>query len=116
MDNDAGMRPRLIEASAENYLYSVLSRCNYHRTTVYYYVLNIGISILFVMIAGFTLYRCYTNKPSEYEKMLKLRRDQEYVLSKYGSAKKSTITNKFHPLLDCLHYDHKICIFIIHIF
>jgi hypothetical protein len=82
MDNDAGMRPRLIEASAENYLYSVLSRCNYHRTTVYYYVLNIGISILFVMIAGFTLYRCYTNKPSEYEKMLKLRRDQEYVLSK----------------------------------
>ena len=75
-------QPSLIEPNVKNYLFSTLQTCHTNRVNIYFYALNISIFIIFSIITGFILYRCYTQKPSEYEKQRKLIKDQEYVLSK----------------------------------
>ena len=74
--------PQLIENSASYYLHQTLQKCHENRVTFYYYVLNILVLLLFAGIVGFTLYYCYTNKPTDIEKQQKLLQDQEYVVSK----------------------------------
>ena len=74
--------PLLIEPTSRIYLNSTLQKCHDHRVGIYYYVLNGGILLLFVLLFGMALYYSYTNKPSEYEKHQKLLKDQEYILSK----------------------------------
>ena len=74
--------PRLIEASAKNFMFQTLQKCHNHRVTIYYYVLNFGILFLFIAITGLTLYFCNKQKLSEYDKNQKMLHDQHYVLSK----------------------------------
>lgn len=74
--------PKLIDNNSRSYLVNVLQKCHDNRVNVYYYVFNLGIFISFILIFGFALYYCYTNKPSEYEKKQKMLKDQEYILSK----------------------------------
>ena len=74
--------PKLIENSAKNYLFQTLKQCHNNRTTIYYYVFNIGIFIIFMTIVGITLYYCSKNKMSDLEKRKKMLRDQEYILTK----------------------------------
>ena len=74
--------PRLIENSAKNYIYNTLNQCHSNRVSVYYYVLNIGVLLLFLGITGITLYYCSKRKLSEFEKQQQLIKDQQYVLSK----------------------------------
>jgi hypothetical protein len=94
--------PRLIELSTKNYLFHTLHSCHSTRLNVYYYVLNIGIFILFIGIGGLVLYNCNKQKLSEYDKNQKVLRDQKYVLSKIryyqdenkqSAAQMSGITN-----------------------
>lgn len=74
--------PRLIENSSKNYLFQTLQKCHNHRVTIYYYVLNIGILVLFFGIVGSILYYSYKNKLTPYEAQQKLLKDQAYILSK----------------------------------
>jgi hypothetical protein len=74
--------PRLIENSARYYLYNTLKQCHTNRVSVYYYVLNIGVFLLFVTITGATLYYCNKTKLSDYDKQQRMLKDQQYVLSK----------------------------------
>ena len=74
--------PCLIEPSVKNYMFNTLQKCHSTRVNIYYYALNVFVFGLFVLFVGFTLYYCYTKKPTEYEKQQKMIRDQEYVLSK----------------------------------
>lgn len=74
--------PKLIELSTQNYLYHTLHSCHSNRINVYYYVLNIGILILFLGIGGLVLYYCNKQKLSDYDKNQKILRDQQYVMSK----------------------------------
>lgn len=74
--------PQLIDSNAKYYLFDTLRTCHVTRTTLYYYVLNIGVFIIFVGITGYLLYYNYTHKLSDYEKERKMIRDQQYVLSK----------------------------------
>jgi uncharacterized membrane protein len=74
--------PKLIENSAKNYLFQTLKQCHNNRVTIYYYVYNIGIFLIFVSIVGLTLYYCSKNKLSDYEKRQRMMRDQQYILSK----------------------------------
>ena len=75
-------QPRLIENTAKTYLFSILQKCHENRITIYYYVFNLTIFILFVLITGYTLYYCYTHKLSDYEKERRMIRDQQYIMSK----------------------------------
>ena len=74
--------PHLIEPSAKNYLFNTLKQCHDIRIHLYYYVLNIGIFLIFVVIVGYALYYCNKTKLSDYDKSQKMIRDQQYVLSK----------------------------------
>ena len=82
--------PKLIESSTKNYLFNNLKQCHTTRVSVYYYALNISIFILFVGIAGFTLYYCNKQKLTDYEKQQKVLQDQKYVLSKIRYYKEET--------------------------
>ena len=79
--------PKLIENSAKNYLFQTLKQCHNNRVTIYYYVYNIGIFVLFILILGFTLYYCNKNKLSELDKKKKMLLDQQYILSKIQNSK-----------------------------
>jgi hypothetical protein len=76
------MNPNLIETSTKNYIFNNLQHCHHTRVNMYYYALNIGIFLLFVIIAYFILYSCSKNKISDYEKQQQMIKDQEMVLSK----------------------------------
>jgi len=75
-------QPSLIEASAKNFMFNTLNQCHTNRINVYYYVFNISIFLIFVVVTCAILYRCSLNKPTEYEKQQKMLHDQQYVLSK----------------------------------
>ena len=74
--------PRLIENSSKNYLFQTLQKCHNHRVTIYYYVLNISVLVLFFGIVGAVLYYSYKNKLTPYEAQQKMLKDQAYILSK----------------------------------
>jgi len=74
--------PHLVETNAHNYLLSALNKCHTNRVTIYYYVFNIGIFILFVLVFGGVLYYCSKGKLSDEEKYRKMMKDQEYIVSK----------------------------------
>jgi hypothetical protein len=94
--------PRLIEPTAQYFLYNTLQSCHQHRTRIYTYVLNIGITILFLGIGGLVLYYCNQQKISDEEKYHKTLKDQQYIMSKIryyqdelaaSKTKLSSITN-----------------------
>jgi hypothetical protein len=72
----------LIEPTVKHYLFSTLNSCHEHRTNIYYYVLNIGVFLIFFGIGASVLYYCYTHKLSPLEKEKKMLRDQNAILSK----------------------------------
>ena len=88
--------PRLIENTAKNYLYQTLKQCHNNRVTIYYYVFNITIFVLFVSIVGLTLYYCKRNRLSDVEKRKKMLRDQQYVLSKIKFYKDEVVEHKYN--------------------
>ena len=72
----------LIEPTVKYYLFNTLQTCHTNRVTIYYYVLNVGVFLLFAGITGYILYYCYTHKLSPYEKQQKMLKDQNIILSK----------------------------------
>jgi len=41
--------PRLIETSAQNYIFNTLQQCHSNRVNVYFYALNIGVVVLLLL-------------------------------------------------------------------
>ena len=74
--------PLLTESNSINYLSNTLQKCHENRVSIYYYVFNGGIFLLFILILGTVLYFCYNKKPLEHEKRQKFLREQQYILSK----------------------------------
>jgi hypothetical protein len=72
----------LIEPTVKYYLFSALNSCHEQRVTIYYYVLNIGVFLIFSGLVTAILYYCYTHKLSPYEKQAKMLREQNIILSK----------------------------------
>ena len=72
----------LIDGNAKNYLFNTLKQCHVNRVSTYYYVLNLGIFVLFLVIVGLVLYNCNKNKITDEEKRDMMERDQDMILSK----------------------------------
>jgi hypothetical protein len=92
--------PHLIENSAKNYLFNTLKQCHSNRVSVYYYILNISVLVLFLGIFGMVLYNCNKEKLSDFEKQQKMIKDQQYVLSKiryfkeeYNNMKNTSVSD-----------------------
>jgi hypothetical protein len=75
-------QPRLIEPNVKNYLFDTLHRCHIHKTTIHSWMFNISIFLIFVFVIGSVLYFCRKRKLTPYEKEDKMRKEQDYVLSK----------------------------------
>ena len=74
--------PNLIEPGVKYHLYQSLSKCHDTRVSVYTWVLNIGVFVIFAVITASALYYCYTRKMTPEEKYNKMMKDQAYILSK----------------------------------
>jgi flagellar biosynthesis/type III secretory pathway M-ring protein FliF/YscJ len=79
--------PKLIESSTQNYLYNVLQKCHNNRIYLYSYVWNISIVVIFVVIAGITLYLCAKRKKNPDEQEKQLLNEQYYILEKIKEFK-----------------------------
>lgn len=75
-------QPCLVDPSFHNYMNGSLFACHSTRVNFYYYILNLSILLIFVIIFGYALYCCNTQKLSDYDKQQKLLQEQQYVLSK----------------------------------
>jgi hypothetical protein len=89
--------PRLIEFGTLNYLQDALKSCHRNRLHIYHVVLNVGVFIMFCLIAGSILYYCYKKKPSAYELKRRMLKDQEYILSKirFYQSERSNLSSTF---------------------
>lgn len=90
--------PYLIEENVKNYLYSSLNSCHDKKITVHSYVVNIIIFTLFFILMGIILYLFKKKNLTPYEKNEKIKKEQEYIVSKIRDYKEmhkssSIITN-----------------------
>jgi hypothetical protein len=74
--------PKLIEPSVKTYMQTILQRCNDTRVRYYSFTFNAVILVVFVVITVSTLWYCHSRKLTPKEKLQKLRKDQEFVLTK----------------------------------
>jgi len=74
--------PRLIEPNVKNYLYDTLHKCHQHKDVLYGWVFNVGLFIIIVIVIGIVLYFCRKRKLTPYEQHIKMRNEQDYILSK----------------------------------
>ena len=79
--------PNLIDMSTGNYLYNTLKQCHDVRVTMYSYVFNVGIVLIFVSLGVFILYLCFTKKRTPEEEKAKIMMDQKIILEKIRSLK-----------------------------
>jgi hypothetical protein len=77
-----GGAPKLIETNVKSYVQIVLNKCNENRVRLYSYVLNGLILVTFIGVVTGVLWYCHSTKLSPKERIMKFRRDQEYVLTK----------------------------------
>jgi hypothetical protein len=92
------METSLIEPEIKYFLYNKLKSCHEYKVNIYSWIIN---TIIFVVLASFfcaILYFSRKQKLTPYEQSEKLRKEQEYVLSKIRDYKEihkssSMITN-----------------------
>ncbi len=85
--------PRLIEPNVKNYLFSTLQQCHDRKEVFYAWIFNAILLLIIVLVVGSVLYYCRKRKLTPYEQSEKMRKDQEYVLSKirqYQTVKKQS--------------------------
>ena len=74
--------PRLIEPNVKNYLYDTLQKCHQQKDVLYGWVFNIGLFVIIVVVLVVVLYFCRKRKLTPYEQHIKMRNEQDYILSK----------------------------------
>jgi len=85
--------PRLIEPNVKNYLFSTLQQCHDRKEVFYAWIFNAILLVIIILVVGSVLYYCRKRKLTPYEQSEKMRKDQEYVLSKirqYQTVKKQS--------------------------
>ena len=85
--------PRLIEPNVKTYLFSTLQQCHDRKELFYTWVFNAILLLIIVLVVGSVLYYCRKRKLTPYEQSEKMRKEQEYVLSKirqYQTIKKQS--------------------------
>ena len=91
-------RPSLIEANTKYYLHNKLKSCHEYKNNIMSWIINLTIFSLFFIILFAVLYFSRKEPLDEYEKAEKMRKEQEYVVSKIRDFKEiskntSMITN-----------------------
>lgn len=74
--------PNLVEPNVRFFIDNSLKSVHEYKMNTYSFFLNFGAVILFVLVFGGVLYYKYKSKPTPYEIQLKMKRDQEIIMSK----------------------------------
>lgn len=74
------MLPRLVEPGIYAYMSDALNKCHDNRVLIYYWILNGGVVLFLLIVAGLYLYYASTKKMTPQEWRNKLIRDHESVL------------------------------------
>ena len=72
----------LIPDNVKYYIGEILSKCHETKTNTYYWIFNISVFSIFILVLSSVLYYCYTTKPSKEELQKKMIQDQQYILEK----------------------------------
>jgi beta-lactamase regulating signal transducer with metallopeptidase domain len=73
--------PRLVEASAHDYISRSLQQCHENRVVIYYWILNGGVVAFLAIIIGLYLYYASKKKLSPEEVREKLLRENELIMN-----------------------------------
>lgn len=92
------MDSSLIEPEVKYFLFTKLKSCHEYKINIYSWILNTIIFIVLASFFGAILYFSRNQKLTPYEQSEKLKKEQEYVLSKIRDYKEihkssSMITN-----------------------
>lgn len=85
--------PKLIEPGVKYFLNETLKHCNEFKSEHYNLLYNLGFFFLFIFIIGTILLIKFKGKLTPYEKEMKEREKQQYILSKirnYQDTKRRT--------------------------
>ena len=85
--------PKLIEPNVRNYLFGALQKCRDKKELLYSWSFNFVVLVVFFVVVSVVLYYCRKRKLTPYEQSVKMRKEQEYIVSKirqYQSVKKPT--------------------------
>jgi len=87
----------LIEPGAKHFLFRTLQKCHEVKTQYFSIWFNLIVFLAFSITVALILYFRYKGAPSNYEKRMKMMRDQQYVLSKiqyyHDEKKRASYTN-----------------------
>lgn len=81
------MFPSLIEPNVKQFIYDKLNFSHQYKTSIQYWVFNISVFIIFISILATVLYFCRKRKLTPEEMEEKMRREQEYIVSKIRDYK-----------------------------
>ena len=80
-------KPVLVEPGMKYFINETLKQCHKTREKYSYIIINIGLLILFIVIASAILIYKYKGKLTPYEKSLKARDQYKYVLTQIQKVK-----------------------------
>lgn len=83
--------PNLIEPNVRNYIFETLQKCKDKKDLMYSWMFNAVVCIVFFLTVSIVLYYCRKRKLTPYEQSVKMRKEQEYIVSKirqYQSVQK----------------------------
>ena len=76
------IQPSLVEPGVKYFIDGTLQQCQKIKNSYYNTIFNIGLLLTFFVILGGILIAKYKGKLTSYEKQVKKRQQQEYILSK----------------------------------
>lgn len=76
------IKPILVEPGVKYFIGGTLQQCRIIKDKYYNTIFNIGLFATFFLILGVILFIKYKGKLTPYEKEIKTRKEQEYILSK----------------------------------
>lgn len=79
--------PQLIEPYVKDFLFGKLKSCHEYKTNTFSLILNTVIFVIFAIILFLVLYFSRNQQLTPYEKQQKMRKEQEYVVSKIRDYK-----------------------------
>jgi hypothetical protein len=108
-------KPLLIEPGVKYFLKETLKQCKNKKNDYYYYWVNIGLFLLFLLILGSSIIWKKKTKPSKEDLILKHEQQKKYILEKINGLQKAKekennriITNlpKFESNFERIHKNY----------
>tara|TARA_Y100001970_G_C14255267_1_gene874849 strand:+ start:4583 stop:4930 length:348 start_codon:yes stop_codon:yes gene_type:complete len=79
---DIIQKPKLVEPGVRYFFNATLNQCRVIKEKYYNFIFNLVLFVLFIVLVAGVLYYNYKGRISKEERAIKLRKQQEYIVSK----------------------------------